>query len=185
MFTPPLAILKIIWLFGNRLATSVKSGPRRPPSSPIKWQFKQPLEWNNCAPIKTGPLVAPITDNARGCALKLGDHGDLTPFTHNAAIIRTIITTAAMAHGRRLGLRSPRLEMNGNAIKRIPTSSGPKTMKYFSLPCGNKASTAKYHNKYQSGRGLAAMMLGSGGFPNTGAPKNKASAAMPTIIPTQ
>ena len=58
-------------------------------------------------------------------------------------------------------------------------------MKYCSLPCGSKASTAKYHSKYQSGRGVAAIMLGSGGFPNCGAPKYNASAAMATIIPTQ
>ena len=107
--------------------------------------------------MKTGPLVAPTTDGDNGWALKLGDQGEFAPATHKVTIIRTIIKTAAMAHGRRLGLRSPRLEMNGSAIKRIPASNGPKTMKYCSLPCGSNASTAKYHSKYQSGRGLAAM----------------------------
>src|SRR5665213_3301058 len=107
------------------------------------------------------------------------------PSTHNAAIMSTIIKTAAMAHGRLLGLRSRLLEINGSAIKTIATSRGPKTMKYFSLPCGIKASTAKYHNRYQSGRGLAAMMLGSGGGPNRGAPKINASEAITTIIATQ
>ena len=120
--------------------------------------------------MKTGPLVAPTTDGDNGGALKLGDHGDFTPATHNVAIITPVINTTAIAHGRRQGLRSPRLKTNGSAIKIIPTSSGPKTKKYYSVPCGIRASTAKYHIKYQSGRGLAVVMLGSGGFPNCGAP---------------
>src|ERR1700685_595694 len=119
--------------------------------------------------MKTGPLVAPTTDGDRGWALKLGDQGEFAPSTHKVAIITTVIKTAATAHGRLRGLRSPRLDRNGSAINSIPTSSGPKTMKYFSLPCGSNASTPKYHNKYQSGRGLASLMLGSGGFPNCGA----------------
>src|SRR5665213_695929 len=135
--------------------------------------------------MKAGPLVAPTTDADNGCALKLGDHGDFAPSIHNVTIITTVIKTAATAHGRRRGLRSPRLKTNGSAIKIIPTSSGPKTRKYCSVPCGIKASTAKYQSKYQSGRGLAVVMLGSGGFPNSGAPEKNASAAMTTIITTQ
>jgi hypothetical protein len=67
--------------------------------------------------MKIGPLVAPTTDADNGWALKLGDQGDFTPSTHNVAIITTVINTTAMVHERRHGLRSPRLEMNGSAIK--------------------------------------------------------------------
>jgi len=84
--------------------------------------------------MKTRPVVVPTTDGGNGCALKLGDHGEFRPCTHNVAIIKTIIKTDAMAHGRRRGLRSPRLEIKGSAIKTIPASRGLKTMKYFSLP---------------------------------------------------
>ena len=52
------------------------------------------------------------------------------------------------------------------------------------MPCGSRASTAKYQSKYQSGRGSAAMMLGSGGLPSSGGPNASDSKAIAAMVPT-
>ena len=49
------------------------------------------------------------------------------------------------------------------------------------MPRGRIASTAKYHRKYQSGRGEAMMIVGSGGFPSGLGPTMSASAS---TVPT-
>ena len=49
---------------------------------------------------------------------------------------------------------------------------------------GASARTAKYQSRYQSGRGSAEMMLGSGGAPIFGGPTTIARARMPSAIAT-
>src|ERR1035437_4894634 len=122
MFTPPLAMRRIICSGVRRLATVVRSGPQRPPYELIKWQLRQPFAWNTTAPSKTGPLVTPTTLGGSGCALKFGDQLECTPATQSEPTIVTIITTLATAQGRPRGLRTPRLNRNGGGIIRIPAS---------------------------------------------------------------
>src|SRR5690349_21816252 len=93
------------------------------------------------------------------------------------------MTTNAMIridHGRRRGLRSPRPPSNGTRIRNNPKTSGPRTITHLSDHFGIKERSAKYHMKYQSGRGEAETIVGSGGFPNSGGPINSASANIAT-----
>ena len=55
-------------------------------------------------------------------------------------------------------------------------------MNRSSIDTGISASSAKYHKKYQSGRGYARTMVGSALLPSSGGPSH--SARMSTIEPT-
>src|ERR1700733_6437102 len=131
------------------------------------------------APSATGPVLAPTTSTGKRPASKFGDHGDFLPSTHRDPIITTVATAMAPAQGRRQTLRSPLLDRSGKLSKKAPTTSGPTTMTTFSRLGGRSASTAKYQSRYQSGRGDAVMLLGSGGASSGGGPTRAASRRMP------
>src|SRR6185437_836236 len=94
--------------------------------------------------------------------------------------MKTINATMANDHGRRMGLRSPLLARNGRSIRAAINRAGPRMITQSSDHFGIKVSTAKYHKKYHSGRGEAATMVGSGGFPSSGGPTITASATTAT-----
>src|SRR6185437_7750412 len=89
--------------------------------------------------------------------------------------MKTINATMANDHGRRMGLRSPLLVRSGRSIRAAINRAGPRIMTQSSDHFGIKESTAKYHKKYHSGRGEAATMVGSDGFPSSGGPTITAS----------
>src|ERR1041384_5904110 len=88
-------------------------------------------------------------------------------------------------HGRRRGLRSPRPPSSGTRIRNNPKTSGPRMITHLSDHLGINDKRAKYHMKYQSGRGEAEMIVGSGGFPNSGGPTTSArtNIARTTMAP--
>src|SRR5437879_13443308 len=95
----------------------------------------------------------------------------------------TLSSTTAIDHGRRDGARSPRLLSSGTASKRTPIKAGPRIITQPSSCGGINASNAKYQSRYQSGRGSALRMLGSGGLSSGGGPAKYASNTMTTINP--
>src|SRR5260370_33139322 len=56
---------------------------------------------------------------------------------------------------------------------------------YPAILAGMRASSAKYQRRYQSGRGSAASMLGSGGLSNAGGPTKNAASAIAMINSVQ
>src|SRR5579871_1258157 len=90
--------------------------------------------------------------------------------------------TKPIAHGRRLGLRSPYGATNGNNTNISPSASGKPMMNTFSMTGGINASSAKYHRKYQSGRGSACRLVGSAFAPSAGGPSQ--IARISTTEPT-
>src|SRR5579872_4034810 len=88
-------------------------------------------------------------------------------------------------HGRRRGLRSPRPPSSGTRIRNNPKTRGPRLITHLSDHFGINYRSAKYHMKYQSGRGDAEMIVGSGGFPSSGGPTTSAStnSARTTLAP--
>jgi hypothetical protein len=84
-----------------------------------------------------------------------GDHGEFEPMFTRAATLTAKTATMPTAHGRRRGLRSPVGATNGSKMNRSPMSSGKPMMNSSSIDGGMSARSAKYHRKYQSGRGSA------------------------------
>ena len=70
------------------------------------------------------------------------------------------------AQGRRRGCRSPRPNRTGSSSNTVAAARGISQSRYRSVPCGSSARTAKYQSRYQSGRGWAWTVAGSGGRPN-------------------
>src|ERR1035437_7772344 len=123
-----------------------------------------------------GPLAAPTTEEGKGGASRRGDHGARMPTTQKCAITKTTKTMIRIDHGRRRGLRSPRPPSSGTRIKKRPKTRGPRMITHLSDHLGINDRRPKYHMKFQSGRGEAEMIVGSGGFPNSGGPPASASA---------
>ena len=71
--------------------------------------------------------------------------------------------TKSTAMGRRVGARSPRLEMKGTANRQMMSTGGRPSMISVSAEGGLSDSKPKSHMKGQSGRGLAPASVGSGG----------------------
>ncbi|HLK85262.1 MAG TPA: hypothetical protein VKT27_02035 [Candidatus Binataceae bacterium] len=112
----------------------------------------------------------PTIEADSGCASKFGDHGEIDPSIQKPTMLSTIISTAATAHGRRDGWRSPLFHKTGTSSRKTMAESGAAIMKTDSIPRGSSASTAKYQSMYQSGRGSLATRLGLGGWPSAGGP---------------
>src|ERR1017187_5396827 len=89
------------------------------------------------------------------------------PTTQKCAITKTTERMIRIDHGRRRGLRSPRPPSSGTRIKKSPKTSGPRMTTHPSDHFGINDRRAKYHMKYQSGRGEAEMIVGSGGIPSS------------------
>src|ERR1035437_2465689 len=115
------------------------------------------------------------TEEGKGGASRRGDHGARMPTTQKCAITKTTERMIRIDHGRRRGLRSPRPPSSGTRIKKSPKTSGPRMITHLSDHIGINDRRAKYHMKYQSGRGEAEMIVGSGGIPSSGGPTTSAS----------
>src|SRR4030095_15432939 len=105
-----------------------------------------------------------MTFSVSGGGSKFGDQGEFAPAIHSEPIMITLNNTTAIDHGRRDGARSPLLLSIGAANRRMPITTGPRIIRCPSSSRGIIASRAKYQSKYQSGRGSARRMLGSGGL---------------------
>src|SRR5580693_616881 len=109
-----------------------------------------------------------------GPASKFGAQGERAPTIQSEPIMTTAPTTTAIAHGLRRAARSPLFDKSGGDMRRPPKTSGAKRITAVSSLEGQSESTAKYQSRYQSGRGAAFVMLGSGGAPISGGPTTTA-----------
>ena len=153
MFTPPFRMRQINWSRVRRLPTVVRSGPRAPPLPEIAWQAWQPF----CCTIgRRGTMagsVVPTTWGDSGCAVKLGDQAEILPGhgqrgdhqddqQRNADRPRAALGVALAAIGQRQ-------QEQHQAQYQRPADDNP----VFHDSGGSSASAAKYHRRYQSGRG--------------------------------
>src|SRR5215470_12628679 len=120
----------------------------------------QPFCSNTAAPA--GDVAD--TDAGSSGSVSTGDHGAAFPSPTSTATLTPNIATTPIAHGRRRGLRSPSGAINGSSRNTRPTTSGKPTMNTSSIFGGISAKRAKYHRKYQSGRGYAMTTVGSAIF---------------------
>src|SRR5512142_1168132 len=121
----------------------------------------------------------------RGLVSNLGDHGDFEPIYQKVATTVRRIIAIPIFQGRLNGLLSPVLCRIGREIRIIPMTTGLKAITNDSIWGGMRAKSAKIHIKYQSGRGFAFILAGSGGAPISGGPKIRARRKIPvtTMMP--
>src|SRR5919198_6271310 len=143
----------------------------------------QPRCSNECAPwAAVGDRPAVTALGSARFDTRSGDHGAAEPRLTSAATLTPNRATTPTAHGRRRGLRSPVEATNGNSTNNRPSTSGKPMMNQSSTDAGISANRAKYHRKYQSGRGYACTTVGSALLPSSGGPSHSASTS--TIEPT-
>jgi hypothetical protein len=133
------------------------------------------------------PLLPPALDTlATGLSVAWGTLAPPERFQWRwqAALEWMPTRTARLPRGRSIPERRGQAGLHriGSRSRTTPASSGPPTINQFSMPCGSGASTAKYQSRYQSGRGSAAMMLGSGGLPSSGGPNTRTNNLCPAGI---
>src|SRR5262245_17915323 len=111
-----------------------------------------------------------------------GDHGDVLPSQPSTPATVKNITTDSTATGRRFGCRSPLLPTNGINTSTSPMIPGMPKIAGVSSDGGNSASNPNSGRKYQSGRGSAVMIVGSGGSPGPFGPITAASATITSTV---
>src|ERR1700744_6369926 len=124
------------------------------------WHDSQRLSWKSFAPLCALRSSDTVMVAGRGGALNRGDQGASLPSYQNMQTPTTTTVTHATAQGRRVRLRSPRLKKNGSANMEPKINSGARIMMPDSNWCGLIARMAKYHRRYQSGRGSALSSVG-------------------------